>query len=495
MKPTIFAVILLSPLSGQVRINEFMASNTRSVPDITDFEDYPDWIELHNAGTAEVSLDGYYLSDNFNDPFKWPVPTGATIPAGGHLTIIADGHDAAPGQTFPRGYWPWKNFTTEKYHTNFNLSADGEEIILTQALGQTTSNFIAAGANWKYLDDGPSQSTQWRARTYNDATWADGPAPLGYENGVTTTISFGPDPDNKYPTSYFRHTFTIVDPSIYTGLTLSLLVDDAAAIYLNGEELLRQNLPEGPLTSTTYALASTASETAYTTYNLPPSALIIGDNVIAVEVHQHDANSSDLSFDLTLDASSYTTTNTIDAITYGTAVTDISYGRNETTPGIWQHFAEPTPGAANLTSAVTDIRLTSAATDISPAAGFFTDPASITLTAPTGPIHYTLDGSNPTSSSPIYSAPIAISATTIVRARVFEPGKVPGPIATQSYFYGETFNGLPIISVVADPETLFGDEIGIYDNDHEPITSGMNEVYKGKDAPGHIEFFPVDGSA
>ena len=494
MKPTVLAAILFTPLLGQVRINEFMASNTRSVPDITDFEDYPDWIELHNAGTSAVSLDGYYLSDNLNDPFKWPVPAGASIPAGGYLTIIADGHDAAPGQTFPRGYWPWKNFTTEKYHTNFNLSADGEDVVLTQALGQTTTNFIPAGATWKYLDDGSAQSTQWRARTYNDATWADGTAPLGYSNGVTTTISFGPDPDNKYTTTYFRHTFNVADPSIYTGLTLGLLVDDGAAVYLNGEEILRDNLPAGILTSSTYATSSTTSENDYATYNIPPSALIAGDNVISAEVHQHDANSSDLSFDLTLNASSYTSVNPIDSVTYGTAITDISYGRNETTPALWQHFAEPSPGAANLTSTVSDIRLTSPATEISPAAGFFTNPETITLTASTGPIHYTLDGSNPTTSSPVYSVPIAISDTTIVRARVFESGKVPGPIATQSYFYGETFNGLPILSVVADPETLFGDEIGIYDNNHEPITSGMNEVYKGKDAPGHIEFFPVDSS-
>ncbi len=494
MKPTVLAAILFTPLLGQVRINEFMASNTRSVPDITDFEDYPDWIELHNAGTSAVSLDGYYLSDNLNDPFKWPVPAGASIPAGGYLTIIADGHDAAPGQTFPRGYWPWKNFTTEKYHTNFNLSADGEDVVLTQALGQTTTNFIPAGATWKYLDDGSAQSTQWRARTYNDATWADGTAPLGYSNGVTTTISFGPDPDNKYTTTYFRHTFNVADPSIYTGLTLGLLVDDGAAVYLNGEEILRDNLPAGILTSSTYATSSTTSENDYATYNIPPSALIAGDNVISAEVHQHDANSSDLSFDVTLDASSYTSVNPIDSYTYGTAVTDISFGRNETTPALWQNFAEPTPGAANLTSPIPDIRLTSPATEISPAAGFFTDPQDITLTASTGPIHYTLDGSNPTTSSPVYSAPIAISDTTIVRARVFESGKVPGPIATQTYFYGETFNGLPILSVVADPETLFGDEIGIYDNNHEPITSGMNEVYKGKDAPGHIEFFPVDSS-
>lgn len=494
MKLIIIVAILVGPLVGQVRINEFMASNTRSVPDITDFEDYPDWIELHNAGATSVSLDGYYLSDKLGDPFKWPIPAGTTIPADGHLIIMADGNNAAAGTRVPRGYWPWRNFTTEKHHTNFSLSADGEEVVLTQALGKTTTNLVTTGSSWQYLDDGSPQSTQWRARTYNDSPWAEGPSPLGYENSVTTVISFGPDRDNKYPTSYFRHTFNIADPSIYTGLTLELLVDDGAAVYLNGEELLRKNLPAGVLTSATFASSSTDSETDYTTYNLPPSALIAGDNVIAAEVHQHRSGSSDLSFDLTLEASSYISVNAIDSVTYGTAVTDISYGRNKITPAIWQHFALPSPGAANLTPVVSDLRLTSPSAEISPAAGFFTDPQAVTLTTTSGSIYYTLDGSNPTTSSPVYSVPIAISETTVVRARVFESGKVPGPLTTQSFFYGETFNGLPILSVSADPETLFGDQIGIYDNDHEPRRSGMNEVYKGKDAPGHLEFFPVDQS-
>lgn len=492
----LFALIpgTFSPLHGQIRINELMASNTRSVPDITDFEDYPDWIELHNAGESPVTLDGYYLSDNAASPFKWPLPAGTTIPAGGYLMVMADGNDAGPGESHPRGYWPWRDFTTEKHHANFSLSADGEEVVLTQTIGQNTSTLIAAGADWKYLDDGSSQSTQWRARTYNDATWASGPSPIGYSNGVTTTISFGPDSDNKHITSYFRHTFAVSDPSIFTGLTLELLVDDGAAIYLNGEEIVRDNLPEGILTSTTFASDSTQSESDYSSFNIPASALVAGENVIAAEVHQHSPGSSDLSFDLSLEASSYSSVNTLDFIQFGTSVTDISYGRDEASPNTWQHFAEPTPGAANTSEVVADIRLESSATGISPAAGLYSDPEMVVLSAPAGDIHYTVDGSDPTSSSPVYTSPLAISDTTIVRARVFETGKVPGPIATQTYLYGETFNGLPIISVVADPETLFGDEIGIYDNDHEPVRSGMNEVYKGKDAPGHLEFFPQDNA-
>ncbi|MFM7803149.1 MAG: hypothetical protein ACKPGK_01455, partial [Verrucomicrobiota bacterium] len=64
--PFAAAALCLLPLlaSAQVRISEFLASNTRSHPDIVDFGDYPDWIELENTTAAPVSLAGWYLSDD-----------------------------------------------------------------------------------------------------------------------------------------------------------------------------------------------------------------------------------------------------------------------------------------------------------------------------------------------------------------------------------------------------------------------------------------------
>src|SRR4051812_38191763 len=97
------ATLGLQAATPAIAINEIMASNTRAFPDITDFDDYPDWIELKNTGAAAASLDGYFLSDNPSNPLKWQIPAGASIPVNGFLIIVADGHDAAPGQTFPRG--------------------------------------------------------------------------------------------------------------------------------------------------------------------------------------------------------------------------------------------------------------------------------------------------------------------------------------------------------------------------------------------------------
>jgi len=489
------AGLIIGSARGQVRINEIMASNTRTFPDVVDFEDYPDWIELHNPDGTAVSLDGYFLSDNLGDPFKWRIPNGATIDAGDYLIILADGHDAAPGESHPRGYWPWRNFTTESYHSNFSLSSNGESLVLTEATGISTITLIAEGSVWKYLDDGSNASTQWRARIFNDSSWASGPGVLGYGDSQDSEIAFGEDSDSKQITTYFRHTVNIPDPTLYHGLTMSLRVDDGMVVYLNGAEIGRSNLGNGEIDFETLALDAIggSEEDSFTDYSLPISALVTGDNVFAVEVHQASQSSSDLTFDFKLEASSHTRAVAIDSITFGTQLSDISYGRDLTTPAVWQQFAEPTPGASNSASIVTDLRQTSSSVDIKPVGGFYSSDQMITLSAISGDIRYTLDGSNPTTASTLYKAPFLISSTNIVRARCFESGAIPGNIFTASYFYGETLGTLPVVSVVADPETLFGDVIGIYENMHEPLTSGVNEVYKGKDAPGHIEYFPADG--
>lgn len=488
---------------AQVQINEVMASNTRSFPDIVDFEDYPDWFELKNTTGSAVSLDGYFISDDPSNPFKWPVPSTASIPANGYLLFMADDHDAAPGQSHPRGYWPWKNFITERYHTNFNLSAAGESLILTKATGLSTTTLVRASTNapaavWKFKDNGSDQSTQWRAGNFDDSSWASGPSELGYGDSPATTVSYGPDANNKYITTYFRHHFTVANPAAYTGLTMSLLVDDGCVIYLNGTEVVRRNMPAGDVSYTTLALTAIGGtdETTFFTYTIPASSLVAGDNVLAVEVHQVAGNSSDLSFDLGLTGSSYATTTTIDSVSWGQQVSDISYGRDSSNPAIFRQYTEPTPGAENTTAVVNDIRITGNEVTASLAAGLYSTDQTVTLTCPSGDIRYTLDGSNPKSTSPLYSAPISITATTVLRARCFETGKAPGAILTRTYFRGETITNVPYVSVVADPETLFGNTIGIYANQHESVTGGygLRDVYKGKDAPGNVEFFATGGS-
>src|SRR5436190_5606794 len=95
------------------------------------------------------------------------------------------------------------------------------------SLSATDTPLITAGSIWSYLDNGSNQGTAWRGVGFNDSGWATGPAQLGYGDGDEATIvSFGPDANNKYITTYFRKTFNITNPSQFTSLTLNMIRDD-----------------------------------------------------------------------------------------------------------------------------------------------------------------------------------------------------------------------------------------------------------------------------
>lgn len=102
--------------SGDVVINEFMASNSATAAD-QDGE-FDDWIELFNNGSSSIDLSGYSLSDDSSDLMQWTFPTGTTIAANGYLIIWADNDENQAG-----------------LHANFKLSASGETILLVNPAG------------------------------------------------------------------------------------------------------------------------------------------------------------------------------------------------------------------------------------------------------------------------------------------------------------------------------------------------------------------------
>ena len=162
---------------------------------------------------------------------------------------------------------------------------------------------VPAGSAWRYLDDGSNQGTQWRETLFDDSRWPSGRAELGYgDGGEATVVRYGPNPTNKYITTYFRRAFSVSDPSKYQNLILNVLMDDGAVVYLNGSEVFRTNMPSGTITYRTLAVSGLAvpAEQEWHTTIVQPVHLVAGTNVLAVEVHQNRSNSSDMSFNLSL---------------------------------------------------------------------------------------------------------------------------------------------------------------------------------------------------
>jgi hypothetical protein len=165
---------------------------------------------------------------------------------------------------------------------------------------------VPPGAVWKFLDNGSNQGTAWRETNFNDAAWASGPAELGYGDTADgrperTVVSYGTNASAKYITTYFRHAFVAAAAS-FTNVVLGVVRDDGAVIYLNGAEVWRTNMPSGVIGYTTPASTSVGGndEAVFFRTNLFPAAVRAGTNVLAVEIHQNSASSSDISFDLFL---------------------------------------------------------------------------------------------------------------------------------------------------------------------------------------------------
>lgn len=163
------------------------------------------------------------------------------------------------------------------------------------------TTIFTRGSTWKYLDDGSDQGTAWREADFDDSNWASGAAELGYGDGnEATVVSYGPNPQARYATTYFRTAFTVDDVSSASHLELHLLHDDGAIVYLNGTELMRSRMNGGAIPFDQYAslVCVGIHEITYQEFTADASALVAGTNVLAVEIHQYNATSSDLSFDL-----------------------------------------------------------------------------------------------------------------------------------------------------------------------------------------------------
>lgn len=501
MQILLFCFFMFIPVFAQnIRINELMSSNMTNIED--DNGDFSDWIELYNAGDNVVSLFNYSLTDNFSDTLKWIFPDISIAP-NGFLTIFASG----------------KNSTDQIIHI---------ETIIDQ------------GDEWKYFLGYSEPPADWRELSFDDTSWQIGTSGFGFGDNDDSTDVGPDDPFDPPPISVFiRKKFTIENISSILGVIFHVDYDDGFIAYLNGVEIARSNIgiPGNYETFDTFA-SGNHEAVMYAggkpeRYDIEDYHHILneGENILAVQVHNVQEYSSDMSLIpfLTFEMNSIPQdprgsaeileistpclhTNfklnssgeelclfnqlqeIVDSVTFGQLPVDHSYGRKPDGDDNWFIFNQPTPGSANNTNGYPDYVDDP---EFAISGGFYSGSIDVAIVSPDGvETYYTLDGSVPTKASIPYTNSIHMDSTTVLRARCFNDSYLPSKTITQSYIINSDFV-LPVISLVTDQDNFFDVDTGIYvfgDNaDTLDYPYWGSNFWEDWERPVHVELYEPDG--
>jgi hypothetical protein len=193
-----------------------------------------------------------------------------------------------------------------------NADITGSSTLYFQNLAATPGSPVVLspyGASWRYLDDGSEQGTAWRAPNFNDSTWSSGVSRLGFgadASPLATTIrrfvqTNGVDTARQVTNYYFRRAITVTNPAAFATVQFRYQRDDGCIVYLNGNQIFTNNMSSPPYTANTFAagtISGAAATLTFWTNTIPATNLLVGTNVIAVEVHQSTATSSDIAWHL-----------------------------------------------------------------------------------------------------------------------------------------------------------------------------------------------------
>ena len=449
-------------VDGALEISEAMSSNSLYFAD--EDGNTPDYIEIHNISGASVNLEGWYLSDDSAKLKKWAFPD-VTLPADGYLAVHCSGYD--------------RTLDAAHLHTNFKLSADGETIYLTDPEGRTVSmvDVPALGDSqaWSYfsgewsseLAPTPNQPNTHEAANAVNAGIFDSrgsvtisevmasPSDQKYDwieiyNGGSTAVDlsdYGMSDDTSRPRRWQFPSGTTIQPGEYMG------------IYLSGTS-------ETSIDGFTNADFKLSKDGGYTVCLSTPDGSIV------------------------------------DAIYLPKQYSGISYGRIQGQNDCC-FFGQATPGAVNTGSTYYG---KAEIAQYSVRGGLFKtgDSFQVTLSAPEGSqIYYTLDCTDPDDTSTLYTEPITVSGTTILRTRVYRSGYMESYMDTQSYLYdvNNEDGSVYVVSLVSDPENLTSDEKGIMikgPNATETFPYGsMNQganFWMDWEREAHVELFEADGT-
>ena len=446
---------------SQIELNEVSQTNISIIAD--EDNEYNDWFEIRNNGALAIDLAGYGVSSDPTLPYQWILPSYILAP-GEHKLIYASGKNRIP--------------TINHYET-----------------------VLLASDTWEYIVPSSEPAASWRLPGVTLSGWLSGPGGIGFgdaDDGTTIATA---------TSVYSRKTFNVTNPSEIEKLILYMDYDDGFVAFINGVEVARANIGVVGTPPSFNTLASAGHEA--NGYQLMPlnsyqinlaafaGLLQTGENVLSIQTHNVLATSTDLTGNAFLAAGITTATtyfspvlpwmnliastawhtnfkiNTSDILTLtdplgviGDQVTlvpipvDHSYNHNG---AAWCISPTPTPDSLNSVNCFA-VMLQKPIVTV-PAGIYATGQTVELLTIQLGvEIRYTLNGSIPTSTSPLYTGPINIPTTKVLAARCFDPSNNSLASATEknTFIINEAYVGLPVISVSTDSLNLYDTNTGIY---------------------------------
>ncbi|MEJ7633694.1 fibrinogen-like YCDxxxxGGGW domain-containing protein [Aeromicrobium sp.] len=170
------------------------------------------------------------------------------------------------------------------------------------------TTLVPAGSTWSYYFDNTAPvAAGWKTSATDTGSWRTGAAALGWGTGPIATNIDVATGQTRALASYYRKSFTVTDPASLGTVRVTTRADDGVAVYVNGTEVGRSNLPAGAITASTYASSAPSTTTAIAnevTFDVPIALLQAGSNSIAVEVHSNYRSTPSTSMDLRLIATS-----------------------------------------------------------------------------------------------------------------------------------------------------------------------------------------------
>ena len=448
-------------VEGPLEISEVMPKNATFFPDETG--EYPDYLEIHNTSSSPVNLANWCLSDDRARLGRWKFPA-VTLPADGYLAVHCSGRD--------------DKSDSAHLHAPFKLSRDGEDVYLTNPNGGTVSHVKV-----------PALEAD-QAYTLIETGWTDSFAPTPNQpNNV-----YGADAAAeaiRAKNAYGVYITEILASSDKSDDWIELYNTSAQAVDLSG-----------------FGLSDNAARPRK--WQFPQGTVIQPGAYLGVFANGKDAvdgNRIQTNYRLSADGGysvvlSEPNGNIFDRLFVPAQYRNLSYGRAEGQQAL-RYFATVTPGAANSS----DAYLGKAPLPVYSVKGglYHTgDVLSVEMKVPSNcRIYYTLDNTDPDQNDTLYTSPISVTGTTILRTRVYGDGYLDSFMDAQSYLF-DVNNGdgtVFVMSLVSDPYNLTSDEHGIMvkgpnawpKSPYGAMNQGAN-FWMDWEVEAHIEVFNPDGS-